>query len=498
MRAIILCAGQGSRCQPVTIFAPKPLIPAKGVPLLERQVRYLREKGIEEITLVLGHLAEMFEPLAQKYNLATRVSPSYATTNNNTSLALVADLLEDSLLIDGDLFFTRDWLGDIVPGFSQFLTQPICGAPEWAVHGKKRPDGREVLQGVIKWTMQGYGMSGVSYWQGEGARALARELENCRPDEYWEDAAIRAARNTDILCVRANPFVREMDSLGEARGHGLIEDDGIAALCDFAGKPERIESLTNSVYLVRPRDGGPAQVLRVPGKNTEKFINRGMEPKVIALIEDEGITPKTVFYPDGFKLCAYLDGHRTSRQSDMGEKYFRQLADLLARMHAYRLEDHPDFEPMSILGELLAYEGRLEAGQAVFFELEDVALLRQWAGQFDKGPQVLCHRDLVLENILIRPDGGDMQLIDFEYAGFGHPLWDSASFILEAGLEGELRRRFFTISAPDWSEEDLIKMEILVDYIWGIWGYVKNYGEYARKRLKRAKKAFDLFMCGKS
>lgn len=489
MRAIILCAGRGVRCLPATLFIPKPLIPVRGASLLERQLSYLRDNGITKITLVLGYMANKYEHLIKKYGLEARISPCYATANNNTSLALVSDLLEDSLVIDGDLYFTRDWLGDIVPGHSQFLTQPVCGAPEWGVLTETISGGREVLRDVVKWVSSGYGLSGVSYWQGEAAAMLAEEIKKSSIDEYWEEAAIRAAAKTSILCIKAAPYVKEIDSLQQARMHGLIDDDEIAAICDPQGKAVKLKGLTNSVYLVNT---SPPMALRVPGKNTEKFIDRSIEPKVVSIIADEGITPRSEFYADGFKLCEFLAGHRISAQSDMGEKYFEQLSCLLGKMHAHDLAGHDDFQPTSILGELKAYEGRVDKALDSGFSDKEKEVLCQWANYFDKGKQVLCHRDLLLENILVKgDDGADMQLIDFEYAGFTHPLWDTASFILEADLQEDLRLWFFRISSPDFPEIALVKMEILVDYIWGMWGYVNHYDDYALRRLHRAKTAYE-------
>ena len=67
-----------------------------------------------------------------------------------------------------------------------------------------------------------------------------------------------------------------------------------------------------------------------------------------------------------------------------------------------------------------------------------------------------------------------------------------ASFILEAELTGETRHRFFEISAPAFNQEILLRMEILVDYIWGLWGYVNGYCEYGEKRLQRAKNRLEI------
>ena len=61
MRAILLAAGMGTRLRPLTLDTPKSLIEVNGRPLLERQIEFLRERGVEEIIEVTGYLAEKFD-----------------------------------------------------------------------------------------------------------------------------------------------------------------------------------------------------------------------------------------------------------------------------------------------------------------------------------------------------------------------------------------------------------------------------------------------------
>ncbi|MGL5964313.1 MAG: sugar phosphate nucleotidyltransferase, partial [Fusobacteriaceae bacterium] len=69
MKAILLAAGMGTRLRPLTETIPKSLIKINGEPLLERQIRFLKEIGIDEIYVVTGYLKECFEYLKEKYNI---------------------------------------------------------------------------------------------------------------------------------------------------------------------------------------------------------------------------------------------------------------------------------------------------------------------------------------------------------------------------------------------------------------------------------------------
>ena len=54
MNAIILAAGMGTRLRPLTNDRPKCLVAVNGVPMVERQIQFLKEKGIDDITLISG------------------------------------------------------------------------------------------------------------------------------------------------------------------------------------------------------------------------------------------------------------------------------------------------------------------------------------------------------------------------------------------------------------------------------------------------------------
>ncbi|WP_288155380.1 NTP transferase domain-containing protein [uncultured Sharpea sp.] len=55
--AIIMAAGTSSRFAPLSYEKPKGLVEVKGEVLVERQIRQLREAGIEDIVLITGYKA---------------------------------------------------------------------------------------------------------------------------------------------------------------------------------------------------------------------------------------------------------------------------------------------------------------------------------------------------------------------------------------------------------------------------------------------------------
>ena len=57
MEAIILAGGRGSRLGSLTHDTPKPMLPVRGIPFLERLIAHLEQNGFSKIILSLGYKA---------------------------------------------------------------------------------------------------------------------------------------------------------------------------------------------------------------------------------------------------------------------------------------------------------------------------------------------------------------------------------------------------------------------------------------------------------
>jgi NDP-sugar pyrophosphorylase family protein len=61
MRAILLCAGKGTRFRPVSEAIPKPLLPFLNVPVAVAHLERLQEAGVAEVAVNLHHLGDEVE-----------------------------------------------------------------------------------------------------------------------------------------------------------------------------------------------------------------------------------------------------------------------------------------------------------------------------------------------------------------------------------------------------------------------------------------------------
>src|SRR3954462_15895813 len=65
MKAMVLCAGFGTRLRPLTDAVPKPLVPLCGVPLLRYNFALLKNAGVTSIVINTHHLGAAMEKGAQ-------------------------------------------------------------------------------------------------------------------------------------------------------------------------------------------------------------------------------------------------------------------------------------------------------------------------------------------------------------------------------------------------------------------------------------------------
>ena len=105
MKAIIMAAGVGKRLLGLNMNKPKCLLTAGCETLIRRSVNLLVNKGISDITVIVGYEADLIRN-ELKNDVAYFENPHFLTTNSIMSLWYAKDLLEDNvLLLNGDLYY---------------------------------------------------------------------------------------------------------------------------------------------------------------------------------------------------------------------------------------------------------------------------------------------------------------------------------------------------------------------------------------------------------
>jgi CTP:phosphocholine cytidylyltransferase-like protein len=106
--AIILAAGFSSRFVPICFDMPKGLLKVKGEILIERQIKQLNEKGVHDISIVIGCFPEQFQYFKENFGARLIFNPDYAIKNNFASVLTAKDYLGNTIITSSDLYFSKN------------------------------------------------------------------------------------------------------------------------------------------------------------------------------------------------------------------------------------------------------------------------------------------------------------------------------------------------------------------------------------------------------
>ncbi len=97
MKALIFAAGKGTRLKPFTDHHPKALATVNGVPLLERNIKYLKGFGITDFVINIHHFGDQIVTFLKK--------------NDNFGCKIeISDESDELLETGGGLIFAKEFL----------------------------------------------------------------------------------------------------------------------------------------------------------------------------------------------------------------------------------------------------------------------------------------------------------------------------------------------------------------------------------------------------
>lgn len=135
-QGVILAAGHGSRMGPFGGEFPKPIAPICNKPLLVYQLEYMRELGIEDVVIVIGHLGHhISQALGDGSQFGLRLR--YVEQDKRLGLAHAVGQLEAHvdgpfLLMLGDIFFDVNNLSAMTDEFESGDTAAVLAVKEEA------------------------------------------------------------------------------------------------------------------------------------------------------------------------------------------------------------------------------------------------------------------------------------------------------------------------------------------------------------------------------
>lgn len=218
--AIIMAAGLGTRMRPLTNKIPKPLVKVNGHRMIETIIQGLNSKGINDITIVTGYMADKFDFLCDKYPGVDIINnPYYQKYNNLSSLYVARKKLKNTIILDGDQLINNLQVLDPIFNKSGYAgTWVDQWTDEWIMHVD---DNGNVISCDRDGGSKGYRLYSVSKWTAQDSKKLAQVVEdefNAKNyDIYWDDVAMfKYPDSFNLTVYKVSPKdIIEIDSLEE-------------------------------------------------------------------------------------------------------------------------------------------------------------------------------------------------------------------------------------------------------------------------------------------
>ena len=511
--AIILAAGFGMRMVPINLTTPKALLEVNGEPLIERLIKQLHEVGIKDITVVVGFMKESFEYLIDEFGVELVVNADYASKNNLSSIALVADKISNTYIIPSDLWCAKNPF-NTHELYSWYMVSDLVENDSDVRVNRKM----ELVK--VSGHEGGNAMIGITYLLEDDALGIRNKIKKAAysreyDDKFWEmtlyegDKMIIPARvvhASKVVEINTYEQLREVD--GDSNHLKSDALDVIAKI--FNTKNSEIvnisvlkKGMTNRSFLFSVR--GNKYIMRIPGEGTDQLINRKHETDVFKTISGLGLCDDPVYInpENGYKITKFLDGIRVCDPDNVSD--LKQCMDKLRKFHEMRLIVPHTFD---IFGQVEFYE-RLWDGQPSIYKdyqqtKNNVFSLKSFIDGLDKD-WCLTHIDAVPDNFLFyqTEDREGLQLTDWEYSGMQDPHVDIAMFCIYSLYNKQQVDRlidiYFENRCDKITRAKIYAYIAVCGLLWSNWCEFKRnlgveFGEYSLRQYRFAKEYYRYAM----
>lgn len=262
----------------------------------------------------------------------------------------------------------------------------------------------------------------------------------------------------------------------------------------------RLGGLTNLVHRVDLKD--QSVIVRIPGENTEEYIDRAVEKHNAEAAARAGVSAE-VLHADaasGIMITRTIEAIETmtpdlftSRDGSPG-----RAGAALARLHASGETFQFRFELFSMIDDYLKVLSTKDVSLPDGYE--DVVAAAMPVGEVLAAadlPLAPCHCDPLCENFL--DDGERMWIVDWEYSGMNDPLWDLGDLSVEAGMTAEqdaqMLQAYFGREPTAAETGRVVIYKAMCDLLWTLWGLIQladdnpaeDFWAYATGRFDRCR-----------
>ncbi|KAI6190965.1 Choline/ethanolamine kinase [Aphelenchoides bicaudatus] len=282
-------------------------------------------------------------------------------------------------------------------------------------------------------------------------------------------------------------------------------------------------ALTNTIVCVHVEPHHEKLVFRIYGSGTNEIMDRESEIECFTLLEQHGLAPAIhARFLNGF-IIGYLPGRVVTVDEIRHPQIIEKLCQKLARFHQIPIDKKTEpflsVKFQQFLDKLPeTFEDKEKQQKYVdYFKKVDFNVLYEEINthilKIENLDLVLCHNDLLINNILYDKEENEIHIIDFEYMSVNYVLFELAT--LFNGYAGggdqidfkncpstEEKRQFLQVYLKHYlgkepKEDQLNQMvsnislfQAASHLLWAVWFLIRaqalpiqsNYFEYGLKR----------------
>lgn len=448
--AVILAAG-GSDISAKSVYSmPKGLFMKNGETLIERQIRQLKEAGIEDITVVIAYKQELYFFLQDKWGVNLEINPDLKK-NNIYSLYIARNHLDSTYICNCDNYFEENPFS--LYEYNTFHATVYKEDAHNELLVRKNDSGR--ILNVYSGAKKGECIYGHAYLDSSFCvrfkKYLEDEIENFRISAlFWEEFVSKHIDNLDMYVHEYSPeIVFEFDEIQQIQNIdglflGSVSGRINKKICEVLNCAENEISdivilqkgLTNILFTFVVR--GERYIFRYPGDSSSFFIYRNNEC-IAQKIAAKAHADDTYVYIDesGVKISKFRENCK-----NLNGVYYHDIELMKAVARKIKAfhdagRDLPDWEeynydPVYQCERLFAEASKIKGDLFKIFEKEWAMIRRlQKFADMDGIKHTMCHNDINGDNVLLTDT--TLDIIDWEFAGYNDPGYDFGRVI--AGLD---------------------------------------------------------------
>lgn len=492
--AIILAAGLSSRFVPLSYEKPKGLAMVKGEVLIERLIKQLKEAGVEEIVVILGHMVDKFIYLKDKYHVKIVINNDYKERNTHSSLFVARDYLNGSYICCADNYYpTNPFHSHEYHSYTSSLyvdgieegERGIFTNEEGLIVDTRRPAENQYI------------MLGFQYFDKEFCKNFVPILEEAYHREdtrkmYWEQIY---AQHVEQLKLYEKRFkwedILEFDTVEELEkydsnylcyhNYQFIENICHILKC-FPSEIKELapisKGLTNKTFSFKVKN--QKYVYRYPGSDAPEKIDRIIEKENQEFAKKIGIDDSYIYEDaeEGWKISYFVE---TDTSFDFkNSKHIKLLCDTLRRLNKAHRKCGKEFNYIKKIENILEQikEIDLKVYNIIVAYYQNVLKINELIKR-DNWNCELSHNDIWEDNLLLKDN--KLYLIDWEYAGDTDIGYDISKLCVKSecafsDLPEYLQHYFERIPTKE-EVNHLIGCTAVSYYYWFIWAtYMRLVG----------------------